>query len=89
MGPRGVPWPSRGVPWPLYEEYVLELSYYLYYSLYAWFNIFAIATLPYGIALYGRRAFCALSEGSIRYLMIGNHIASESAPAPFERWSPS
>jgi len=37
MGPRGVPWPSRGVPWPsrgvpwpLYEEYVLELSYYIY-----------------------------------------------------------
>ena len=30
MGPRGVPWPPRGVPWPLYEEYGLELSYYIY-----------------------------------------------------------
>jgi len=29
--PWGVPWPSRGVPWPLYEEYVLEVSYYIYY----------------------------------------------------------
>ena len=28
--PWGVPWPSRGVPWPLYEEYGLELLYYLY-----------------------------------------------------------
>jgi len=30
MAPRGVLWPSRGVPWPLYEEYGLEVSYYIY-----------------------------------------------------------
>ena len=37
MAPRGVPWPSRGVPWPsrgvswpLYEDHMLELSYYIY-----------------------------------------------------------
>ena len=30
MAPMGVPWPSRGVPWPLYEEYGLQLSYYIY-----------------------------------------------------------
>ena len=29
----GVPWPSRGVSWPLYEEYGLQLSYYLYSPL--------------------------------------------------------
>jgi len=31
--PWGVPWPSRGVPWPLYEEYGLEVSYYIYYNV--------------------------------------------------------
>jgi len=33
MAPMGVPWPSRGVPWPLYEEYGLQLSYYIYYPI--------------------------------------------------------
>jgi len=32
--PWGVPWPSRGVPWPLYEEYGLEVSYYIYSPYY-------------------------------------------------------